>query len=322
MIIRLTRVSSMLAAAGATLLVATAPAAWQSSTTPPAGNNSQVTNRSSQEKIPPAGTQFPNLPKLPPPSEEAFTNAASEASPLTPAQIKSLRKIVDDAERAAAAPARFTPKPVYSRVSVSLMPGETPPVVRLFANYTTDILFLDQDGNPLKVLDVNPGGASAFTVTAPKDGSNKVGLSPVTSYAAGNISVTVDKVSTPISLTVLSGQREVDYRVDVQVKGAHSGAPRTGSAGALPGQVSNLLIGLLEGVAPEGAKQLLTSSADVQAWDYKSNFYVRTSITLLSPAWLEMQRSADGTTVYQIARTPVIVGLRNGGTVQINLSGY
>jgi len=293
-----------------------------------AGATGGNTQAASGNKIPPPGTKLPDtklpdLPKLPDVASDAYKQVTQEASPLTPEQIKSLRKLVDDAERAAAAPPRFMPKPVYSRVAVTLMPGETPPVVRLFANFLTNVLFLDQAGNPLKVLDINPGGASAFTVTPAKDGSNNIGLSPLSTYANGNISVTVEKVMTPISLTLVSGQREVDYRVDVQVKGAASPNSRgAGTTGELPSQPSSVMVGLLEGVAPDGAKNLISSNGEVQAWDYKSHFYVRTSLPLLSPAYMSMQRSADGTAVYEVTRTPVIVALSNGSAIQINLSGY
>jgi len=276
--------------------------------------------------IPPPGTQLPNLPKLPDVNKAAFQQVTEEAAPLTPEQIKTLRKLVDDAERAAAAPARFVPKPVSSAVTVSLQPGATPPVVRLFANYVSNIMFVDQVGNPLIVDDVDPGAAAQFNVTwsqkaKSQAGSNVIKLSPKASYASGNVSVSLDGVMTPISLTLVSGQREVDYRVDVRVKGV-GGPGKSAGGSALPESVNPVMQGMLEGVAPDGAKTLTSSNPEVNAWEYRSRFYVRTNYTLLSPAYTGIQKSADGSTVYEIPPVSVLVAVFGGSTININLSGF
>ncbi|KAG0189370.1 hypothetical protein DFQ28_003496 [Apophysomyces sp. BC1034] len=289
-----------------------------------AGSTAQPPAQSAQGgQIPPPGTPIPNLPKLPGVNSAAFKQVSEDATPLSPDQIKTLRKLVDDAERAASAPPRFIPKPVSSSVTVSLMPGETPPVARLFSNYVSNILFVDQVGNPLIVTDVDSGGASAFTVTlaqGAKQGSNVIKLSPKSTYAMGNISVSLEGVASPVSLTLVSGQREVDYRVDVRVRGV--GASARSSGFPLPAAANPAMQGMLEGVAPDGSRSLMTSNPEVQAWEFRNRFYVRTGYTLLSPAYMGMQRSADGTSVYEIPPTPVLIALVGGSTVQINLSGY
>ncbi|MDH0342003.1 DotH/IcmK family type IV secretion protein [Chromobacterium haemolyticum] len=298
---------------------------WANADQPAApGASSSTTQAGAVGQIPAPGTPLPNLPKLPNVTQEAYKQVTEEAAPLSPEQIKTLRRLVDDAERAASTPPRFIPKPVSSSVTVSLMPGETPPVVRLFSNYVTNILFVDQVGNPLLVTDFDPGGAASFTVTTDqkaKQGSNLIKVSPKSTYAMGNISVSLDGVQSPVSLTLVSGQREVDYRVDVRVKGVGTGRGTSASA-ALPSGASPMMQGLLEGIAPDGAKPLVSSNGEVQAWEFRNRFYVRTSYTLLSPAYLGMQKSADGSAVYEITPTPVLIALSGGGTIQINLSGY
>lgn len=278
--------------------------------------------QSQQTGVPPPGQPIPNLPKLPSINQEAYRSVSEEASPLTPEQIRALRKMVDEAERAAAAPPRFVPKPVSTSVTALLTPGATPPVIRLSSNFVTSILFLDQSGNPLNVIDVTPGGADAFTITwsqTPKF-TNKVDISPKSTYANGNVSVLVEGTNTPISLTLVSGQREVDYRVDVRVKGRFA----SGSAGSsdLPDGANPTMLTLLDGVAPDGARPLASSNSDVQAWDYRNRFYIRTGLTLLSPAYITTMRSADGTAVYEIPPTSALVVLGGGITTQVNLSGY
>lgn len=284
----------------------------------------EASSQQAAQAVPAPGQPIPNLPKLPSINQEAYTAVKEEASPLTPDQIRALRRIVDDAERAAAAPPRFVPKPVSTTVTAMLTPGATPPVIRLAANFVTSVLFVDQAGNPLNVQDVTPGGASAFTITwsqVPAKPTNKIDLSPKSTYANGNVSVLLDGITTPVSLTLVSGQREVDYRVDVRVKGRFL-AGSIAASSALPEGASPVLLTLLEGIAPDGSKSLISSNPDVQAWEYRNRFYVRTGMTLLSPAYITTMQSADGTHVYEIPPTPVLVTLVGGGTAQVNLTGY
>lgn len=276
-----------------------------------------------RQAAPAPGQPIPNLPKLPAVNQEAYKTVTEEVSPLTPEQIRMLRKMVDDAERAAAAPPRFVPKPVSTTVTALLMPGATPPVIRTAANFVSTVLFIDQAGNPLNVLDVTPGGAAGFTITpnpVPRN-SNKIEISPKSTYATGNVSVLLDGISTPVSLTLVSAQREVDYRVDVRVKGRFL-VGSAGAAAALPEGASPVMLTFLDGVAPDGAHALISSNGDVQAWEYRKRFYVRTGQTLLSPAYVSTVSSADGTTVYEIPPTSVLVTLVGGVTAQVNLSGY
>ena len=273
--------------------------------------------------VPATGQPIPNLPKLPTINQEAYKAVTEESAPLTPEQIRALRKIVDDAERAAAAPPRFVPKPVSTTVTALLTPGATPPVVRLASNYVTSILFVDQFGIPLNVLDVTPGGASAFTITWSQEQklTNKIDVSPKSTYANGNVSVLLDGISTPVSLTLVSGQREVDYRVDVRVKGRFL-AGSASAAAALPEGVNPAMLTMLDGVAPDGSRSLISSNPDVQAWEFRNRFYVRTGLTLLSPAYITTVHSADGTAVYEIPPTPVLVTLVGGAPAQVSLTGY
>lgn len=265
---------------------------------------------------------IPALPPLPDINDAAYQQAVEQAAPLTPSQIRNLRQQVDDTERAAAALPRFFPKIVTNSVTVSLSPGATPQVVRLFSGFVTTLMVVDQAGNPLIVKTVDIGGGDKdFTVTwekdAEKSGSNYVKISPKSPYAFGNVSITLVDVSVPISLTLVSGQREVDDRVDVRVQGIGNIA-----TAALPKGVAPAILTMLSGFGPDGAKLLTSSNTEVMAWEYKDKFFVRTNYALLSPAYLSMQRSPDGIAVYEIPRTPVVVALSNGAPLNVSLSGY
>lgn len=256
----------------------------------------------------------PGLPVLPDLDKTAFEQIYNNGMPLSPEQIRDLRKRLDEAERATVAPPRSTPKPVSTAVTANLAPGTQPPVVRLADGYVTSVLFVDAVGNPLPITgtDLVKG---VFEMPAVDPGSNVVKLSPKSPYAMGNISVNLKGVSTPVVLTLVSGQKEVDYRVDVRVTGGNLAARLAGtSSGGRGGSAyDTTMLEFLSGGMPEGAKPLRTDNADVQAWALGNRYYVRSPMTLLSPAYINPGKSSDGTSFYEIPPTAVVV-VSAGGT--------
>ena len=265
------------------------------------------------------------LPPLPPVGDEAFNRVLDSMAPLTPAQIRQFSQTIDDTERAAGAPARHVPKEVSSSVTTSLLPGITPPVVRLSANHVTTVVFLDQVGNPLSIRAVDLGAPASFSLTwQPKsDGTtNFLSLSPRSLYARGNVAVTLEGVPAPITLSLVSGQREVDFRVDVRVRGVTVGGAVTSSG--LPGHVDPVNLSMLSGQAPVGGTALVTDQPSVQAWSDGSRFFIRTppATSLLSPAYTAVMKGPDGSAVYTIPPTPVVVVLSGQDQQFVRLSGY
>lgn len=259
----------------------------------------------------------PGLPLLPDINAQAFKQIEENAAPLSPGQIEVLRRLVDSAERAAATEPRVTPKPVSTAVTANLAPGKQPPVVRLFDGYVTSILFIDAVGDPLPIVsaDLMKGEFKAFAIDK---GSNVLKLLPASPYATGNISVTLAGVSAPVVLTLISGQREVDYRVDVRVTGGNVSA-RLATKGDNWPQTNPTMLEFLSGLIPDGARALVTDSPDVQVWSLNGSYYVRTALSLLSPAYTNPGKSSDGTSFYQIPPTPVLVVSAAGVLKHVNV---
>lgn len=253
----------------------------------------------------------PGLPLLPEldrakVNRQAFQQVQDNGTPLTPEQIRVLKRMVDDADRAASAAPRPTPKPVSTAVTANLAPGAQPPVVRLFDGFVTSVLFVDAVGNPLPIVraDLMKGAFQDYGIEPGAD--NVVKLSPTSPYASGNISVTLKGVSAPVVLTLVTGQREVDYRVDVRVTGGNIAArlAGTGAAGSTHDQT---MLAFLSGSIPDGARLLASDNEDVQVWALNGRYYVRSPMTLLSPAYINPGKSSDGTSYYEIPPTSVLV---------------
>ena len=66
---------------------------------------------------------------------------------------------------------------------------------------------------------------------------------------------------------------------------------------------------VLDGVPPAEAKKMDVVGVDgrTTAFKYNDMVYVRTPLTLLSPAWTASVKWADGTNVYTLGNAPVLL---------------
>lgn len=113
----------------------------------------------------------------------------------------------------------------------------------------------------------------------------------------------------------------MDYRVDLRIPGYGPNAKPVVVNG-LPEQASPMLLDVLDGIPPTGSKVLEVSDDAGQAWLLNDTLFLRTRLTLLSPAWLATMSSADGTNAYQLLKAPMLLMSQNGKVVQIKLQGF
>ena len=122
-------------------------------------------------------------------------------------------------------------------------------------------------------------------------------------------------------LTLIPGQKAVDYRVDLRVQGYGPNAKGLLADEGLPPQADDTLLHILDGVAPDGSQRLTISGGDALAWLFKDKMYVRTSLTILSPGWVATMTSADGTHAYEMMRSPVLLVSWHGKVMQLKVEG-
>jgi intracellular multiplication protein IcmK len=79
---------------------------------------------------------------------------------------------------------------------------------------------------------------------------------------------------------------------------------------------------ILENAPPDGAKRVKISGLDARtmAWAMNDKLYVRTPLSMLSPAWNASVSSADGMSVYEIGDAPVLLMSDNGAMVRALIS--
>ncbi len=255
--------------------------------------------------------------------DQAFNQLTLNALPMTPEQIQKLRNLFADSQRAAtAAPGGVPPKAVVSTQSVHLEPGATPPVIRLYQGHVTAVVFLDSTSAPWPIQAYDVGNPSAFNIQW-DHASNVMMIQAMGLYTYGNLVVQLKGLSTPISIDLIPGQPFVDYRVDLRVPGYGPNA-KPGAATTLPEAAGADLIHVLDGIPPsDKAKVLHVEDSNALAWLFGDKMYLRTHLTLLSPAWIASMSSADGTNAYEIPKTPsILVSNSDGKIYNLRIEGY
>ena len=89
----------------------------------------------------------------------------------------------------------------------------------------------------------------------------------------------------------------------------------------LPQTENPVLMKFLDGTPPAGAKILTVEGAPAQAWRFTGKLFLRTRVTILSPGWIASMSSPDGTHVYELTKTPVILASQRGQMLQLSIKG-
>lgn len=254
--------------------------------------------------------------------EEAFQRLLDLKVPLRPDQIVQLNQALDKTKRAMRTSATPPPQPISSTITIDLSPGAAPPLVRLSAGFVSSLVFVDSTGQPWPVADYSLGNPQDFNIQWDKK-TNALFIQSTAAYVTANLAIRLAKLDTPIMISLVTGQRDVDYRVDFQVRALGPNAlPVVGESHYGNFAMPPSLLKVLDGVPPEKSKELIVSGGLGRAWEYNGKVIFRTKLVVLSPAWNSTVSSPDGTKVYEFMPTPLILASQNGKTVKIEISGF
>jgi intracellular multiplication protein IcmK len=249
----------------------------------------------------------------------AYDQVEEQIFPMSEKQIKQLHSKYEHIELAKTAEPS-PPTPVATSQIVNLSPGSTPPVIRLAKGFVTSLVFLDSTGSPWPISAYDLGDPSIFNIQWDKTG-NTLMIQASKLYNYGNMAVRLEGLNTPVMLTLIPGQKEVDYRVDMRIQGIGPNAQMPVLGDNLPPHANRLLLHVLDGVPPPGSTRLTISGGDARAWLYREKMFVRTNLTVLSPAWLSTMTSADGMHAYEMQKSPVILVTWHGKVMQLKVEG-
>ena len=250
--------------------------------------------------------------------EQAFAQTVKTLIPLTPQQIKILKKLYVQSRKAAAETPGTPPRPTSTALSVSLAPSATPPVIRLSRGFISSITLLDSTGQPWPIQSFDVGDPKSFNVQwGGEPHSNVLLVQAITAYQTGNIAVMLKGLNTPIMISLMPGQQAVDYRTDLRIQGL--GPDAKPQINGMPNSGSPDLLQVLNGIPPEESQRMIVDAPNTQAWVQNNKLFLRTPLTVVSPSWIASMTSGDGTHVYEMKKTPVLLASQNGSIITVHV---
>jgi intracellular multiplication protein IcmK len=250
----------------------------------------------------------------------AFAGVEKQLFPLEPKKIVKLHDLFNKNERAKAQSPDTPPKPTATSQFVNLSPGSTPPVIRLSQGFVSSLVFLDSTGAPWPITAYDLGDPASFNIQWDKV-SNTLMIQSIKLYTYGNLAVRLKGLNTPVMLTLIPGQKAVDYRVDLRIQGFGPNAKNLPMETGLPPSASDVLLHVLDGVPPQGSTRLVVSGGDARAWLLNEKMFIRTNLTILSPGWIGSMTSADGMHAYEMQKSPVLLVSWHGKVMQLKVEG-
>lgn len=276
--------------------------------------------------VPPAATTPQAPPEAPkqPDAQALFQESLRQMMPLDDSQIQEYRKHSDQRERALLP---VSPALNSRTVRVSLEPGKTPVKVFTTANIATSLLIHDSTGQPWPITSVTNGGPAFFQVLRPElpDG-NLLNVMPSQGYGTTTLVVTLEKQDIPLvvrleSDSVRGPERKADALVLFQIA-QHGPRAKVPLIQDIKETVNSSILAFLDHVPPaEAVRVKVEPKTDkVQVWKLGELHYIRTSHTLVWPAWTAAVNGAGGMKCYEVPVTSRIMISQNGSMQTLVLS--
>lgn len=255
--------------------------------------------------------------------EAAFTAALTGLLPLEPPEIRRVIERFDKTQEAVEVPIYPYPEPEIVVKSISLDPGTKPLEIKVAAGHVTTVAMVDSTSAPWPIQDITWAGN--FEVVQPEAGGHIFRITPLSEFAYGNMSIRLLELKTPVTFMIRTHRDGVHYRVDARLQqlGPMATPPIiAGSSGPTIAAGDSDLAAILDGMPPEDAMRMDVSGVDGRTTAYLLNdmVYVRTPLSLLSPAWDKSVKSADGMNVYTLENSPVLLLSDQGRMVRARIS--
>ena len=254
-----------------------------------------------------------------PDAQTLFQESLRQMMPLDDSQIQEYRERSDQRERALLP---VSPSLASRTARVSLEPGSAPVRVFTTANIATSLLIHDSTGQPWPITSVTNGGPSFFQVLRPElpDG-NLLNITPIQAYGTTTLVVTLEKQDIPLVIrlesdSVRGPERKADALVLFQIS-QHGPRAKVPVIEDIKETVNSSMLAFLDHVPPAGAVRVrMEPTPDkVQVWKLGANHYVRTSHSMMWPAWTAVVNGAGNMKCYEVPVTSRIM-LSVGGTTQ------
>lgn len=322
------RVGSGVGPAAPVAATQTAQAAPQGGT-PPAATPSTVLANKPASVPAPAAARPPVPEPMPAPGMPAPANLVNEAldqaAPLTPEELRRLRKELDERQRALTENVSGRPpaKPTSQIYNIDLSPGATPPVVSIERGHGAIVSFLDASGKPWPARVSDNFNPEVITVSQFTEHQLSIGTARSTPVNVG-VAVALEGLPVAITFTVISGQPWVDSQVRMVIPQYRGGAPA--GAGLLKGDpalAAGDLMAFLLRTPPASARSLTVDGLPgALAWQISPSRMVLRTNYLVITGYFRSQGLGDGTSVYELPLSPVVRVADNGQFRPVRIAGF
>ena len=262
--------------------------------------------------------------------QAAFDEVFDKTFPMKPEQMRKIRETGDQIQEASRLPAPSGGN-IRSR-SVSLMPGSPIQKIHLYPHYVTTIRVLDASGAPWPVSAYMVGNENYFHAQRPEmEPHNIVMVAPLVNSGNANLTVVLSAPEgqpqpAPLSFQLVvspNNRGSLDSVVDIRLDQRGPKALPPAIAGGGQSYTDEVLLSVLDGVAPKDALPVKASSNEVRVWRMGSSYYVRTSEKIVWPAWRRMISSGAGANGAMYAyELPAVADLLFSGGRTVNLSQH
>lgn len=266
-------------------------------------------------------------PPPPPPVDINTKDLILERLGLTPDEIMFLKSEKEKRSEAASAPV-VEATSVTRTLTLDLSPGAPSRQIRVNTRKGAALVFTDITGAPWPVIANTNFASDLFQVMVPIEGGAVVTVSAKNDFKQGNLAIFLKDLPTPVIFGLVSGQPEIDERVDVIIQKRGPGAIEPPMETMQIPAHDPLLADVLAGLPPAGGKKLAvkfqdgteaTEASMIRAWLVGEKLYLRTPFSIMSPRPLQSQGSADGMKGYVLNVTPVVLFVEKGQTHQIRI---
>jgi hypothetical protein len=276
--------------------------------------------------IPVSQQQFTATPEQT--ENEAWKEALRDLVPLSPGQIRDLRQMEEEVQRASRP--REAPEMATSEaVQVSMEPGGRSPVITLLHGFVSAIEVLDATGQPWPVVEARQGDAAALEVQVVGVGNetaqnNIITVTPGEKFSATNLILVLQNASRPISMILRAEEAKANMelrdRVTLIVGGQGPNA-RVEASGFSHLDADEALRNALVGRPPSSGAQEIVKGlpSGMRAWRDGDVLWVRTRDTLIRPAPKASVAMGD-VRAYKMDYLPVIVTSQNGSLQTVHMT--
>jgi intracellular multiplication protein IcmK len=203
-------------------------------------------------------------------------------------------------------------KGVEAHPVVRLEPGQVLPAVETEVGYITTLVFVDSTGERWAIKNAKVSGGK-FDMPKPADGAHVISIEAKHPGVTGNLSVQLQGLTTPVVLTLQSGNGKYHqlYTARIAKAGPLAKAAIIQQAGSLVAG-SEELQRVAAGISPSGGRRMSADADGVpldggvlQAWAVGDTLFVKTAMDLLSPKFLEVV-PGEGSKAYVLKAVPYL----------------